>query len=225
MRDSKFIVLCQPDGKKGCSACCGLLNHRDISREHLSGFLHRNTQTLDKSLSEQDIDYSGTRNDVRDMTSHICSFQGFVAPGRPGCLMHPAVNDDDYRHRSLFGAKICSEFLCPAHTLLSRQDKADLVRLVDDWYLYTIAVVDPESFRWIIRTVRRIKNFKARDDTAQSLVEKALAIHAGHLCEYAGTVFFYAWPEYNEGRMNFSLDVDTEKARKERKEILNMMIG
>jgi hypothetical protein len=39
---------------------------------------------------------------VRDITSHVCPYQGFLKNGKPGCLIHPLFINKDERNRSLF---------------------------------------------------------------------------------------------------------------------------
>lgn len=170
-----------------------------------------------------DSDEETGREQMRDRGSYICPFQGFLSYGKPGCLIHPGVNPEDMRDRSFFGKKICDAFLCPAHTVLSDPEKKDLVELVDDWYYYTVAVMNPESFSWIIRNAREACGGTNETVLLKSLVLSSLHIHAGHLDEYHGPVFCYALPEYNLSKKGYSLAADNEKAAAERDSIKKTM--
>ena len=44
MSDSNFIILCQPDERKSCGACCGLYNYVDSSRSSLTLRLRSRTK-------------------------------------------------------------------------------------------------------------------------------------------------------------------------------------
>lgn len=200
--------LCQPDARKGCSACCGLFNFSDISRERLEGYLSASQERAETARIQCTVHGReiGTVPDARDHTSHICPFQGFIAPGRPGCTLHPGVCGCDCRDRSLFGSKICDGFLCPAHAILDPMERELLVEAVDDWYPYAIALIDPEAFRWIAREARALApGMRADDDASRSAITSALLARAAQLARYAGPLFFYSIPEYNLGRHELSL--------------------
>lgn len=202
----KKIILCQPDSKKGCSACCGLLNFRDITRTSLCSFLEEGKQrAVDaKKETEKDIRFRYNEN-LRDNTSHVCPYQGFLSENRPGCLIHPASNITDERDRSLFGKKICDSFLCPAHEILTEEQKKIIISSIDDWYLYTIAVIDPLSTLWIIGEIEKSLAGKNSEDKFALILNEALRIHAQFLSSYSGSVFFYSLSEYNMAKDNFSL--------------------
>jgi hypothetical protein len=217
------IILCQPDGKKGCSACCGLFNHRSIDRKFLSAVLEKNTENKTRACFMHASDEETGLEPVRDRGSYTCPFQGFLAPGKPGCLIHPGVNPEDMRDRSFFGKKICDAFLCPAHMVLSDPEKKDLVELVDDWYYYSVAVIDPESFSWIIRNAREACGGNNEPALLKGLVLSALRVHAEQLDEYPGPVFCYALPEYNLAKKKYYLQADNEKAAVERDSIKKTM--
>lgn len=207
------VCLCQPDNNKGCSACCGLFNFKDISRENLSQYLEGGrARTIDIDVKDFDdrIEYKNSIN-TRDMTSYICPYQGFFSEKSPGCLIHPENNTEDFRDMSFYGKKICSGFLCPAHKILSKNEKKVLIEFVDDWYLYTIAVIDPFSFKWILdfiydkfgRNIKRIKSFK-------ELLNLGLGIHAHFIQSIDGPVFFYSVSEYSIGSKKISLSSDNK---------------
>ncbi len=196
------IILCQPDNIKGCSLCCGLFNFREITAGALSDFLHEGKER-EGSLSDYEEFINGAT--IRDEFSHICPFQGFLSDNKPGCLLHPLYCGEDGRGRSLFAGKICSEFFCPAHTILSDEEKVFLIKNVDDWYLYSVAIADPESYSFIYNYVK--DKVKRPDD--ESLYVKpviaGLAAHAENLAAYQGIIFCYSIPEYNLNKNNFSI--------------------
>ncbi len=200
------IILCQPDGIKSCSACCGLFNFADISRENLSQFLGQGAARSSSFLSTSDMTDQGDGRDIRDTTSYICPHQGLVFNKRPGCLLHPQYRNSTLRNNAFFGEKICSGFLCPAHSILSAEHKKIIARLIDDWYYYSIAVIDPESTRWILDILRdRHTNVFHREDVVKKILTEALTIHARYLNEYRGPVFYYSVSEYEMGKKNFTI--------------------
>jgi len=146
--NKELIILCQPDNHKGCSLCCGLFNFKDISRESLFLFLEKGRQ---RELFYESYEYYTEPSEVRDLGSHICPFQGFLADDKPGCLLHPLYCGAERRDRSLFSEKICAEFLCPAHYILTDDEKLGLIKYVNDWYLYSVAVADPLFFSQVYK--------------------------------------------------------------------------
>lgn len=192
------IVLCQPDSFKGCSLCCGLFNLRDVSRQALTVFLEKGSER--ESLIKNYEDYIEPV-DVRDRESHVCPYQGFLSEGKPGCLLHPLYCGEEKRGRSLFSEKICSGFLCPAHYLLNMEEKKALIKLVNDWYLYSVAIADPLFFSQIYK--KRVAEFPI--DREEGMVRKLINLD---LLEYAKrmmmgnkALFSYSVSEYNCSRM------------------------
>jgi len=219
----KKIILCQPDGKKGCSACCGLLNFKDISKKSLTGFLEEGKERAADAGRETENDLSYRYNDtLRDNTSHICPYQGFLEPNRPGCLIHPAFNESDERDLSLFGKKICDGFLCPAHELLTEKEKKIIISNIDDWYLYTIAVIDPLSTQWIINEIQQSHQKNNSEEKFKFILNKALGVHSESLSEHTGSVFFYSLSEYNIARKQFSL---VEKSNQQNRNAVRKIIN
>ncbi|MBP7734679.1 MAG: hypothetical protein KA369_01775 [Spirochaetes bacterium] len=203
------IILCQPDGEKSCSACCGLFNFSDISRENLSRFLESGAARSSAFLSSSDITDQGDGSAIRDTTSYICPHQGLLFNKRPGCLLHPQYRNASLRHNSFFGEKICGGFLCPAHSIMTTEQKKTFIRLIDDWYLYSIAVIDPESAVWMLDLLRhRYPIALQRDEVAKRILSGMIEIHARYLNESHGPVFFYSVAEYEIGKKNISLACD-----------------
>ncbi len=200
-------ILCQPDSRKGCSACCGLFNFRDISRNALEKFLEAGAER-GGSFSEYEFQELGIPDDQkieqRDITSHICPYQGFLEEGRPGCLMHPSVNSRDLRNRSLFGKTICSSFLCPAHEILNQSQKMILINRIDDWYTYSLAILDPCSFAWICDALDRLLP-AGNDHLYGDILARCISLHGEHLRDFPGPVFHYSLTEYRSASRGFSL--------------------
>lgn len=200
------IVLCQPDGNKSCSACCGLFNFMDLSRENLSRFLREGAARSSACIAAGDYPDQGDRHAIREITSYICPHQGLIFNKRPGCLLHPQYRTATMRNESFFGENICNGFLCPAHTILSTEQKKLVITLLDDWYVYTIAVIDPDSTVWLIDHLK--KKYPAvfeRMDILKKIVHACLLIHADHLSEQPGPVFYYSISEYAAANNRFSL--------------------
>ncbi len=189
--------LCQPDELKGCSLCCGLFNLKNVSRTNLEHFLSG--------------DYSSEiLNTVRDVTSHVCTYQSFIAPGKPGCSLHPCVKGADERGKSLYGSKICEEYLCPAHVILDQAQKNLLISTVFDWYLYCSAILDPEGFIWIIELVEDVLHGGV-DVTKQYLICRSLEFHGQVLSKTNVNLFYYSPAEYNHHKHDFSLRYNQEE--------------
>lgn len=209
-------LLCQPDNLRGCSVCCGLFNHHDISRESLTLFLEEGS-IRSKTQGPVAIPkfHAPDRNLVRDVTAHICPFQGFIVSNRPGCLVHEFVAGHDRREDSLFGKKVCDEFLCPAHEIITGRYREILLDTVQDWYLYSFAIADPDSFIWICD-----RAMDARGHVAGEAILAGLEKHADYLSRRRGPLFFYGMTEYRQARRNFSLAFCGSQCDSVREEVL-----
>ncbi len=214
MTGAHAIILCQPDERKGCSACCGLFNMRDLNRRHLEDFLAANGPITGHEQAREVAEHQ-----LRDATSYTCPYQGFISPGKPGCLLHPGLNESDRRDRSFYGKKICLGFLCPAHAVLNDDEKADLIALVDDWYLYTVSIIDPEGFRWILGCVKTEAGPGGNPARMKKTLAACLERRAAGLAAAGGAVFHYSLSEYNLAKEKFSLVAGTPVAEQERRDI------
>jgi hypothetical protein len=191
-----MLNLCMPDKTKSCAACCGLMNLADISRENLTGFLHDGAfRTANYWRYQIEGSYPEQTTACRDYTTHICPFHGFIDDGRPGCLVHPNVAGEDRRDWGLFGGATCKKYLCPAHELLTREKKAVLIDNLDDWYVYTIAIIDPLATVRIIEQLNQKGLHEGEDPFRQTLAD-ALEDHAEDLNRREGNVFCYSKEEY-----------------------------
>lgn len=204
--------------------CCGLFNFKDISRESLARYLYRPLPSLDqKEVDQYGIAYLN-RDDIRDVTSHICPYQGFLSEGKPGCRIHPAVSGTDMRDLSLFGKTICDRFLCPAHRLLNNREKMFLKKNIRDWYCYSIAIIDPGTFSWVLHEIEKRYDVDAMDnDTITRVLEESLLIHAKYLNAAEHSLFYYSVPEYMAHRETCRVCSETTNAQKEREEIVRVI--
>ncbi len=208
------IILCQPDKLKGCSLCCGLFNFRNTSRPFLAEFLDEGNMR-EKQFS--DYEEFKTPAELRDRLAHICPYQGFLSANKPGCLIHPLSSGIEGRDRSLFASRICDRFFCPAHEILTDEEKIFLIQNIDDWYNYSVAIADPESFSFIYNYVK--ENFMlpgvtefCRNDLIYRLVNGGLTAHAENLASCPGIIFCYSIPEYNINKKNFSVEYVNKSA-------------
>jgi len=202
-RDSSDrITLCQPDNTKGCSLCCGLFNFRNISSESLREFLDDGIKREKAYPTHNEYKESVK---VRDVCSHICPYQGFLSEEKPGCLIHPLSSGIDGRWRSLFASKICGEFFCPAHAVLTDEEKKYLIENVSSWYNYSAAIADPESFSFIYNYVNDAFPEITDPQMKRVLVEEGLSAHAENLASYDGAIFCYSIPEYSINKKQFSI--------------------
>lgn len=135
--------------------------------------------------------------------------------------MHPESIGDDLRDRSLFGSAICGGYLCPAYSALNERQKSILVRLIDDWYLYMVAIIDPDSFVWMLDNIM-LKDTRENDDINRNLLATALTVHSGHLCGSNYPLFYYSVQEYNINKWKFSLCSNDHVFDVEKKDILSM---
>lgn len=207
IKNKPRIILCQPDEIKGCSVCCGLFNFKDISGSILEQFLAFGKYRVDHIFC---IDYFDDSEESRDYTSHICPYQGFLkGRSKPGCLVHPKTSCSDGRDASLFGIKICSEFFCPAHIILNDDMKKTLIDYVDGWYEYSIAVLDPESFVWMVDSIKsaikcNLDEWHNKLQIKQAL-SRMLVMQAEYMSNIQSPIFYYSISEYNLNKHLFSV--------------------
>lgn len=170
----------------------------DIGEEDLTRFLEEG-----KDRREWNVDRDLYRPDkVRDAGTHVCPFQGFVAPGRPGCLLHPSLKGEEGRMRSLYGTKICEEYFCPAHRLLTGEEKSFLIEEISHWYPYTIAIIDP----WFFSAWYQKINF-LEQELKRERMDTLLRIHGEYLARYPGPVFYFTEQE----RISFEATENEER--------------
>jgi hypothetical protein len=192
------IILCQPDTVKSCSACCGLFNFKDISRETLSRFLEEGAARSSACIAAGDFPDQGDHSVIRDLTSYICPHQGLIFNKRPGCLLHPDYRTTTLRNQSFFGEKICNGFLCPAHEILSPEQKRLIIDFCDDWYAYSIAIIDPFFTARLLDCIsEKCTTAPNRTDIMKKILHDCLMMHAGTLEERSGPIFFYSLSEYS----------------------------
>lgn len=220
------IILCQPNSQKSCSACCGLFNSMDISRENLLRFLRRGAARSSSFATAGNIEDQGDGLEVRDLTSYICPHQGLIFNKRPGCLLHPQYRTSTMRNKSFFGETICDGFLCPAHTILSIEQKKIIIDLANGWYIYTIAIIDPESTVWLLDLLHEHYPIAfQREEVLKKIFNEALMIHSRHMADFSGPLFCYSESEYNESKKHFSLASGSDHTENEKREIIKQIEG
>ncbi len=131
------------------------------------------------------------------------------------------------RDRSLFGATICNGFMCSAYEILSVDEKRALIEYVHDWYFYSIAIVDPDSFSWILKHVNVLFAHHPADDMSRGMRERciscALAYHAEFLNTLKTPLFSYSRSEYNLNKKSFSLTLNSDSVRGHRELLVNVL--
>jgi hypothetical protein len=219
------IILCQPDDKKGCSACCGILNFNNLSKNNLTGFLNAFEKRRDIK-AKKDV-FWAEQFGIRDKTSHVCPYQGFIGKGKPGCMAHSKINGKCMRKKSIFGSRVCNDYLCPAHSILDDEYKQILVDYIDDWYLYTVSISDPESFIWIVELLNKYSSFNLLDidlkknKRIKNALHSAVKIHAGFLKKNKTPIFQYSISEYNHAKHLFTVNSKLESAARCRESIIS----
>ncbi len=226
MKINKSIILCQPDHNKGCSACCGLLNFKDLSKGFLTDFLDnyesREVISIEELQDSTDIIDSKT---TRDITSYVCPHQGFLKFNKPGCKIHPLSTFDgsDLRDLSLYGKKICDNFLCPAHKILTLNEKKILIENCDDWYLYTIAIIDPNTTKWLINILLEEYGLFPATDVFKLAFSKSLEAIAKNLNDLKIPIFYYSISEYHLHENDFSAGSMSEKTEYIRNDVMKSL--
>ncbi len=208
MHCSPQLPLCQPDKGKGCSVCCGLLNLLDCSREALSSFLDGGAS---RAATVSTHDRFTLTHATRDSRTHTCPYQGFLAEGKPGCHIHPLSSGTEGRDRSLFAHKICSSFLCPAHTILTHEEKEAMVFHVNDWYLYSVAIADPESFSFMLDFIVSNYTHNMLAESTGMLLNAGLTTHAELFTSGSDELFNYSGSEYILAREKFCIRYNAER--------------
>jgi len=81
-----------------------------------------------------------------------------------------------------------------------------LIRYVTDWYLYTLAIIDPDSYLWILDQIISMSGSESPGKDFPGLIlSGALQIHARHLEHVEGGIFFYSRQEYSLEKDRFTL--------------------
>lgn len=211
------ISLCQPAPGKGCCVCCGLYNCADISFAGLGRFLSEATDGIRclpvPGNNERNFELLQRRYAFRDITTYVCPYMGFIDSNTPGCLMHPVVNNGiDRRDCSLFGKEICNDYFCPAYKLLDDRLKKILITYTYNWYTYSIGIIDPLSFIWIVQLIEDmsgkpiVPEKSTVDAHVATLVNTSLMMLADFFNQVPLPVFYYSEPEYHLHMRELSLN-------------------
>jgi hypothetical protein len=176
------IMLCQPDNRKSCSACCGLYNWKDHSRAAITEIVTLQTGLFFELPDFNDFTAFRTernrrlRNTPLFETIYSCEFVGFIDPERrrAGCLLHPMVTGrEDLRDNCFYGSTICNEHFCPGFGCFTIAEQQAVVDATDDWYLYGLVITDIDLVKEIFRHAEntlgeslkpeRLRRARARD--------------------------------------------------------------
>jgi hypothetical protein len=150
--NTNLVVLCQPDERKSCGACCGLYNYVDSSRESLEKRLRGRTKRF-RELVKDPADlkrYAEATFACEDFTPryeviYCCEYLGFLdeAERKVGCLLHPMQNSGlDMRSVSFYGQETCAGHICPSHHFIPGNQSQILVKIMNDWYLFGLCLTD-----------------------------------------------------------------------------------
>lgn len=152
MTNASVFVLCQPDARKSCGACCGLYNYVDSSRDALTRRLRERTRRFRASVkSLEDVDlFAKATLTAEDFTKryeviYCCEYLGFLddEEKKVGCLLHPEQhNGEDLRGCSFYGQELCAGHLCPSHYFIPLHQSQILIKIIEDWYLYGLCITD-----------------------------------------------------------------------------------
>ncbi len=107
-----------------------------------------------------------------------CEFLGFVdrRRRRVGCLLHPALHNEDLRDVSPYGCELCVEHLCPSHHYLTEGEQHLVAGVLDDWYLYGLVITDLDLVRDSLRLVaERLGRMPSSADLRHEPFRRALA--------------------------------------------------
>lgn len=153
-------VLCHPDGKKSCGACCGMYNEAaeepailekldDRRRE----FEARECVGSSTKLTRFALDFElpKTRKILEDLP--VCPMLGSLSDsGLVGCMVHPTQNDlgCDGRDFGVYDKTTCEDYLCASHQLLRRHEKWLVIAAVDSSYLYGLVITDVRFVRELL---------------------------------------------------------------------------
>lgn len=104
-----------------CFACCGIANLQTDAG--MSSILQERTQEFHALHMDENL-FRGYRLQREEKESkiprhnpeiYVCPFLGYIEPGRPGCLIHPArTGKADSQNYSFYGASICLNYDCRA---------------------------------------------------------------------------------------------------------------
>ena len=151
MSVSHPIVLCQPDNKKSCGACCGQFNWKNHTRKAIQDILELQTELFlslpdyNKLSKYKDQVNKSISNKKLFETIYNCKFLGFINQEhtKTGCMLHPAVTKiPDLRNNCFYGTEICESHFCPSFGCLRIVEQRAVIDSIDDWYLYALVITD-----------------------------------------------------------------------------------
>lgn len=135
----------------------------DNTKDSLIGRLRRRTDIFRKTVTgsgdlpgfSEMVKMSENQTKIYDVI-YCCEYLGFLdeEEKKVGCLLHPQRNSGvDLRKASFYGKELCEGHLCPSYDYLSRMEKAALITITDDWYLYGLCVTDIDLVKSYFRMI------------------------------------------------------------------------
>ena len=162
--------LCQVRSHVSCSACCGLYNRIDASKDTLETILKNRTNAFSKvERTLESILAFGKEVELREAIVrkypdfHHCPYIGLIGQkqSRTGCLLHPLSvgnNGIDFRGLSYYGGLACSTYFCPA----SRHMSSEIMRIIqlasDHWYIYGLMITEKELLEAFFKELEQFLN-------------------------------------------------------------------
>ena len=167
-------ILCQPGGGKSCGACCGMYNHREADEAELRARLEARTRAFRARCNVSDPEtlkafralWEDEPGDKLLGELPSCPFLGMLDEGetdRVGCMVHPFQNDGvDGRDCGVYDRHTCEDYLCAAHSVMTRDEKWLVLAATLDSYVYGLVITD-------VRYVRELFMLAARTNGAMPM--------------------------------------------------------
>ncbi len=161
-------ILCQPGGGKSCGACCGMYNHREADEGELRARLEARTRAFHARCDVRDpetlkafrLEWEDAPEDKLLGELPSCPFLGMLDDGgtdRVGCMVHPFQNDGvDGRDCGVYDRHTCEDYLCAAHSVMTRDEKWLVLAGTRDSYVYGLVVTDVRFVRELFALAARI---------------------------------------------------------------------
>lgn len=164
-------ILCQPGGGKSCGACCGMYNHREADERELRARLEARTRAFRERCDVREpetlrafrAEWEDAPEDKLLGELPSCPFLGMLDDGetdRVGCMVHPLQNGGvDGRDCGVYDRHTCEDYLCAAHSVMTREERWLVLAATRDSYVYGLVVTD-------VRYVRELFALAARRNGA-----------------------------------------------------------
>ena len=99
-----------------------------------------------------------------------------------------------------------------------------LIEFLDDWYLYTFAIADPESFIWIIEYLKSHFNLSISNRIEDTKLIKdnvfmAMETYLENMIKICEPIYCYSISEYNQFKHLFSLGSNRNEIKRLKEKI------